>query len=62
VDYPLGHPENPMSDHEIEEKFRLLAAGKLNRVRIKKVIDSVWRLDKLGDIGVLMPLLRIRDR
>ncbi|MGQ0694826.1 MAG: MmgE/PrpD family protein [Nitrospiraceae bacterium] len=62
VDYPFGHPKNPMSDHEIEDKFRLLAAGKLDRARMKKVIDSVWRLDQLQDIGTLMPLLRIRDR
>jgi 2-methylcitrate dehydratase len=62
VDYPLGHPKNPMSDHEIEEKFRLLAAGKLDRVRIQKVIDSVWRLDQLRDIGVLMPLLKLKGR
>jgi len=22
VDYPKGHPKNPMSDHELEVKFR----------------------------------------
>ncbi|MBI3809695.1 MAG: MmgE/PrpD family protein, partial [Nitrospirae bacterium] len=29
VDYPLGHPRNPLSDREIEEKFRRLAAKML---------------------------------
>ncbi len=62
VDYPLGHPKNPMSDHEIEDKFRLLAAGKLDRVRIKKAIDAVWRLDQLQDIGALMKLLKLKNR
>ncbi len=61
VDYPLGHPKNRMSDHEIEDKFRLLAAGKLARARVKKVIDLVWKLDQLKDISALMPLLRIRE-
>ena len=27
--HPLGHPKNRMSDHEVEDKFRRLAAGKL---------------------------------
>jgi 2-methylcitrate dehydratase len=59
VDYPIGHPKNPMSDHEVEEKFGRLAAGRLDRARTKKVIDVVWKLDQLEDIGVLMPLLKM---
>jgi 2-methylcitrate dehydratase len=59
VDYPMGHPKNPMSDHEVEEKFGRLAAGRLDRARTKKVIDVVWKLDQLQDIGALMPLLKM---
>lgn len=62
VDYPLGHPKNPMSDRHVEEKFRLLAGGKLDQARMRKVIRAVWTLDQLKDIGALMPLLRIPDR
>jgi len=62
VDYPLGHPKNRMSDHEVEGKFRRLAAGKLDRARMKKVIDLVWRLDQLKDISALMPLLKMNRR
>ena len=62
VDYPLGHPKNRMSDHEVEDKFRRLAAGKLDRARTKKVIDLVWRLDQLKDISALMPLLKMNRR
>jgi 2-methylcitrate dehydratase len=62
VDFPLGHPRNPMSDREVEEKFRRLAAGKLDRVGAGKVIDMVWRLDTVKDIGALMPLLKIVTR
>jgi 2-methylcitrate dehydratase len=62
VNYPLGHPRNPMSDREIEDKFRLLAAGKLDRARMNKVIDLVWRLDQLRDIGALMPLLKLKGQ
>jgi 2-methylcitrate dehydratase len=62
VDYPLGHPKNRMSDHEIEDKFRRLAAGKLDRTRAKKVIDAVWKLDQLKDISAVMPLLKMNRR
>jgi 2-methylcitrate dehydratase len=62
VDYPLGHPKNRMADHEVEDKFRRLAAGKLDRARTKKVIDVVWRLDRLNDISTLMPLLKVKQR
>jgi 2-methylcitrate dehydratase len=62
VDYPLGHPKNPMSDHEVEDKFRLLATGKLDRKRVNKVIDAVWKLDQLKDVSALMPLLKTNRR
>ncbi len=58
VDYPLGHPRHPLSDREIEEKFRSLAAGLFARARAGQVIDMVWRLESLEDVGKLMPLLK----
>jgi len=61
IDFPLGHPRNPMSDREVEEKFRSLAAGKLDHARAGRVIDLVWKLETLDDIGVLMSLLKVRD-
>ncbi len=62
VDYPLGHPKHRMSDQEVEDKFRRLAAGKLDRARMTKVIDVVWKLDQLKDVGALMPLLKVNSR
>ncbi len=59
VDFPLGHPRNPMSDREIEEKFRRLAAGLLERTRAGRVIDWVWALERAKEVGELMPLLKV---
>jgi 2-methylcitrate dehydratase len=59
VDFPLGHPRNPMSDREVEEKFRDLARGRLDRKAAGRVIEFVWTLDRVKDIGALMPLLRV---
>lgn len=60
VDVPVGHPGNPMSDRDLEAKFRRLAAGRLNRPRIDRLIESVWNLDRVRDIGRLMPMLNVR--
>ena len=51
--YSKGHWKNPMSDKEIEDKFRRLAAKKLGKQKISKAISTVWNLDKLKDIGLL---------
>ncbi|HEV8540416.1 MAG TPA: MmgE/PrpD family protein [Nitrospiraceae bacterium] len=59
VDFPLGHPRNPMSDREVEEKFRDLARGQLDRKAAGRVIEFVWSLDRVKHIGALMPLLRV---
>jgi 2-methylcitrate dehydratase len=59
VDHPLGHPKNPMSDRDVEEKFWTLSAARLGRSRAQQLIEMVWRLEKLDDIGRLMPLIRV---
>lgn len=59
VDYPLGHPRNPMSDREVEEKFRDLAREKLDRKAAGRLIEFVWNLERARDVSALMPLLRV---
>lgn len=59
VDVPVGHPNNPMSDRDVEAKFRRLAAGRLSRSRIDRLLEFVWRLDEVKNIGSLMPLLKM---
>lgn len=62
ADYPLGHPRNPMPDHDVEEKFLRLAAERLDRARARQVIDLVWQLDRVKDISTVMPLLKLKGR
>lgn len=46
VDYPKGEPENPLTDSELEEKFRILAKqGNKSEEDIEQVIHCVWNLD-----------------
>ena len=61
-DYPLGHPKHAMSDREVEEKFSLLTAGQLAPTQARKLIEVIGDLDKVRDMSVLMPLLKVRGR
>ena len=58
VDTPRGHPKNPMSDAEVEKKFRALCDGKIPRPRADRILRSVWRLERARDLGSLTSLLR----
>ena len=59
VAYPKGHPENPFSDTEVEEKFIRLAEPSLGMGRCRAFIDWAWRLEEANDIGEMFPLLAI---
>lgn len=43
--YPKGHPENPMSDEEIKEKFRRLAILTLDHAQSEQIIERVYSLE-----------------
>jgi len=54
VDYPLGHVKNPMSDRDVEEKYRSLSARTLPAAEIASLSSDVWRLEQLADASVLL--------
>lgn len=56
-----GSPHNPLSDTELEGKFRDCAEGLLDADRQARVFDTVWRLETAPDAGVLFDLLTWRD-
>jgi 2-methylcitrate dehydratase PrpD len=58
ADFGKGSPSNPMSDRELADKFRECAAwGKLPEANAEKVIELVFRLEKVKSIRELMRLL-----
>ncbi len=57
VDYPRGHARNPMTDQELEIKFRGLAARHMNEAQADQVIRTVFELDRLEDVVNLCRLL-----
>jgi 2-methylcitrate dehydratase len=56
VDYHKGHYKNPMSEAEIEAKFRPLAAGVLNPAQTDRLLAALWRLEEQPNIHDLMAL------
>jgi 2-methylcitrate dehydratase len=57
VDYAKGDPRDPLSDEEIEAKFHSLAAPLLSEARRAEVVEAIWRLEGVDNIGSLMALL-----
>jgi 2-methylcitrate dehydratase len=57
VDHPRGHARNPMTDQEVIAKFKDTASVGMAERQMNGLIESVFALDKLGDIGTLLKLM-----
>ncbi len=56
--YFKGHAKRPLSDEEVERKFRALAEPLLGRRGADAVLATVWKLEQLADVRDLLKLLR----
>lgn len=61
VDYPKGYPSNPMTDEELQNKFRSMASKAMTESQIQRIMEAVHDLENLGDIGKLMELTVFRQ-
>jgi 2-methylcitrate dehydratase PrpD len=58
ADFGKGSPANPMTDAELADKFRQCAEwGGIDARRAQQIIDLVWHIDDLPDVGELARLL-----
>jgi 2-methylcitrate dehydratase len=60
VDYHKGHPKNPMTDKEVEDKFQRLTKKYLGQNQSRRILDTIWSIDKLKDTGKAISLLTLR--
>ena len=51
VDYHKGHYKNPMTESEIEGKFRPLAAQVLDQAQTERLLEKLWHIEDLADAG-----------
>ena len=57
VEFPRGHTENPMTDAEVEHKFRTLVEPRYAKERADRILALGWGLEKLKTAGELIGLL-----
>ena len=57
VDYPKGDENNPMTDEEVQAKFRKLARPFMSEKRVQTIIEAVNHIEELDDIHEFMNLL-----
>lgn len=56
---PKGHPANPVSDSEIEEKFLGLVHGQLGPKQAQSALELLWRIEEIEDVGAIFDALLI---
>jgi 2-methylcitrate dehydratase len=54
---PHGHPKNPMTDAEIEAKFRSMAQPYL--MDPSAVLEALWGLDSAPQASEIVPLIQL---
>lgn len=60
--HPKGHYRNPLTDGEVEEKFRGLASGALGAEGCDRVLAEVWDLENSATLDKLFESLVISRR
>ncbi len=48
-----GDPDNPLSDGELEDKFRELTAPVIGEAAAARLLETLWRVDALDDMAEL---------
>ena len=56
VEYHRGHWKNPMTDAEVEAKFRGLAQKVLRAQQADRLLEALWQTDAMKDAGEIVRL------
>jgi 2-methylcitrate dehydratase len=56
VEFPRGHAGNPMTDAEVEHKFRTLVEPRYGKDRATMMLEKCWELDKLNSVTELLEM------
>jgi 2-methylcitrate dehydratase len=60
AEYPKGHARNPMTDDEINAKFRDLSADLLGPARADAALQALWRLEEADRVGAVVDPFTIK--
>ena len=56
VEFPRGHAGNPMTDVEVERKFRTIVERKYGKAKADQILAACWKLDELKSITPLLEM------
>jgi 2-methylcitrate dehydratase len=56
VEFPRGHAGNPMTDAEVEHKFRTMVEPRYGKERTTRILAALWELDRASHADSLVPL------
>ena len=59
VEYHRGHFKNPMTDAEMEEKFRLMAQKHLGADRVDNLLRLLWGIETVPQVSALIAATKI---
>jgi 2-methylcitrate dehydratase len=60
AEYPKGHAENPMTDADVEAKFRDLSEDVMGRAQAAGALETLWRLDEVTRMGAVVDLFTFK--
>lgn len=61
VEFPRGHAGNPMTDAEVEHKFRALVTPRYGKQRVDTLLTGLWDLDKVAHAGSILEMFKLDD-
>jgi 2-methylcitrate dehydratase len=56
VEFPRGHANNPMTDAEVETKFRSLVEPRFGRQPADRMLATLWKLEDVKSVTEVMQL------
>lgn len=56
IEHATGSPENPMTDAQLEAKFRALAGEVFHPERAEALLEAAWHLDEAPDLAAFAAL------
>ncbi|MBI4340414.1 MAG: MmgE/PrpD family protein [Chloroflexi bacterium] len=62
VEHATGAPENPMTDAQLEAKFRTLTGDVLPKAQAEALLAALWEMERVEDVRTVVALTRMPRR
>ncbi|MFC2065841.1 MmgE/PrpD family protein [Chloroflexota bacterium] len=61
IRYAKGHPKNPMTDQEIETKFRRLVEPVMGSSQTNSILDRIWHMEEVKEMREILTLFELKS-